>query len=154
MGTSDPMQGIFHGFDIAGAGLRAEMQRSEVVAANLSNMHLVGGKGRDPYRRRSVIFEEALAAAQGSLHGVRGAAELAAGVRVKEVVEDRVTPFIEMHDPGHPLADERGIVKLSNVDMVREMVDMSIIERSFQANLSAMRAYRTMVQDALANLRS
>ena len=45
----DPMRGVFQGFDIASAGLRAELQRSEVVVSNLSNMHDTGNVNDPPY---------------------------------------------------------------------------------------------------------
>ena len=63
---TDPMKGAFRGLDISTAGLRAEMQRSEVVAANLSNMHRTGNADHEPYRRRQVVFEELLEDALGS----------------------------------------------------------------------------------------
>ncbi len=36
--------------------------------------------------------------------------------------------------------------------MFKELVDMSIIDRSFQANLSALRSYRSMLQAAVQNI--
>ena len=60
MDSTNPMKGIFHGFDIASSGLRAEMQRSEIVAVNLANMNSVGNELNLPYQRRGVIFEEVL----------------------------------------------------------------------------------------------
>ncbi len=147
----NPMQGVFHGYDIVGAGLRAEMQRAEVVSANLSNMSVVGNEQYEPYRRRSVIFEEHLSEAKGSLRGVEGADQMANGVRVARVYEDHDTPFVKVYDDSHPLADEDGFVLHPNVNMFKELVDMSIIERSFQANLAAMRSYRTMIQNTMAN---
>jgi flagellar basal-body rod protein FlgC len=147
----DPMQGMFLGFDIAASGLRAEMQRAEVVASNLTNMHVVGGKTRDPYRRRTVVFEEVLADVAGSLRGLPGADRLAAGVRVREVHEDHETPFVPRFDPSHPEAKD-GWVLTSNVDMLQELVDLNVIERSFEANLQALRTYRSMVQDAISNI--
>lgn len=146
----DPMRGVFHGFEIIASGLRAELQRSEVVAANLSNMHRTGSAEREPYRRRSVVFEEVLEGLPG-LRGIEGAGEVASGVRVARVVEDR-SPFQRFFDPGHPDADAEGWVLGSNVDMFKELVDLSIIERSFQANLAAMRVYRDMLQDTIQNI--
>ena len=151
----DPaMSGAFQGFDIAASGLRAELARSEVVAANIGNMHVTGGNGKDPYRRRGVVFEEVLSEHTGELRGIAGAAQLAKGVRVKSVYEDRTTPFVPRYDPADPNADENGFVLMSNVDVFRELVDMSVIERSFQANLASLRAYRGMMQDTITNLRS
>lgn len=145
---TNPMAGVFHGFDIAAAGMRAEMQRSEIVAANISNMHLTGGKDHDPYRRRSVVFEEVL----DGVRGTAGTDRLAQGVRVARIAEDDTTPFTPRFDPGHPDADDNGFVLMSNVNLFREMVDLSVIERSFQANLAAMRTYRGMVQSTITNI--
>lgn len=146
----DPMKGVFHGFDVIGSGLRAELQRSEVVAANLSNMHRTGNAEHEPYRRRSVVFEEVLEGLPG-LEGIDGADEVASGVRVARVVQDG-SPFQRFFDPGHPDADADGWVLGSNVDVFKELVDLSIIERSFQANLAAMRVYRNMLQGTVQNI--
>ena len=42
----------------------------------------------------------------------------------------------------------------SNVDMFRELMDMTVIRRSFQANLAALRSYRGMLQATISNFRS
>lgn len=149
---NDPMKGMFQGFDIAGAGLRAEMIRSEVAASNLSNMHRTGNKDHEPYRRRSVVFEEVLDRVDGTA-GIPGGDQVAAGVRVKGIEEDRVTEFTRFRSPGHPDADEDGWVLGSNVDMFQELVDLSTIERSFEANLASLRVYRTMLQSSMTNMR-
>ena len=152
---NDPMKGVFRGFDIAGAGLRAEMQRSEVVASNLTNMHDTGNAKHEPYRRKVLVFEELLEqAAHGAASGGRGDRDLVAGgVALSRVAEDK-TPFPIFYQPGHPDADESGKVLGSNVDMFQELVDMQVIERSFDANLTALRTYRNMLQSTLANMRT
>ena len=147
-----PLQGIFQGFDIAASGLRAEMMRKDVVAANIANMGRTGNKHREPYRRKSVVFEEVLDRA-ASVRDVDGGGLVAGGVRVREVREDQ-SPFPRFLRPGDPAADEEGWVWGSNVDVFQEMVDLSIIERSFDANLAAMRTYRAMLQSTLNNLRT
>lgn len=143
---SDPMGGIFRGFDIATTGLRAELQRSEVVASNLGNMHRTGNADNLPYRRKMLVFEEALDAARASAGG-----EAAGGVKVGRVVED-TSPFPTFYQPGHPDADEKGQVLGSNVDLFKELVDMNVIQRSFDANLTALRTYRGMLQNTLQQL--
>jgi|SoiMethySBSTD1v2_1073268.scaffolds.fasta_scaffold1598049_2 flagellar basal-body rod protein FlgC len=151
----DPaLQGTFQGFDIIAAGLRAELAHADVVAANIGNMHVTGGKGKDPYRRKSVVFEEVLGEATAATRGLDGASSLAGGVRVKGIAEDRTTPFVPRYDPADPNADESGFVLMSNVDLFRELVDMSVVERSFQANLAALRAYRGMLQESVSNMRT
>ena len=41
-----------------------------------------------------------------------------------------------------------------NVDLFQELVDMQVIERSFDANLTALRTYRGMLQNTLTNMRT
>jgi len=150
---TDPMKGVFRGFDIAGAGLRAEMQRSEVVASNLANMHDTGNAKNEPYRRKVVVFDELLEqAASGAAKG-DGQDLRAGGVMLARVAEDK-TPFPVFHQPGHPDADETGKVLGSNVDLFQELVDMQLIERSFGANMTALRTYRSMLQNTLNNMKS
>ena len=148
---NDPMQGVFRGFDIAASGLRAELQRSEIVAANLGNMHRTGNAKHEPYRRRVAVFEELLEKERGrDLEGGE-VGKLASGVQVASVVEDE-SPFPAFYQPGHPDADETGKVLGSNVDLFQELVDMQVIERSFDANLTALRTYRSMLQNTITNM--
>ncbi len=145
---NDPMKGVFRGFDIAGSGLRAELQRAEVVASNLGNMHRTGNAQKEPYRRKTLVFDEVLEQVDAK---DPESAKVAAGVQVSRVVEDR-TPFPVFYQPGHPDADETGKVLGSNVDLFQELVDMSVIERSFDANLTALRTYRGMLQNTITNM--
>jgi len=147
----DSMQGVFRGFDIAASGLRAELQRSEIVAANLGNMHRTGNADHEPYRRKVVVFEELLEKARGGAVDGEEVARLASGVQVAQVLEDQA-PFPIFYQPGHPDADATGKVLGSNVDLFQELVDMQVIERSFDANLTALRTYRSMLQNTLTNM--
>jgi len=149
---TDPMQGVFRGFDIAGAGLRAELQRAEVVASNLANMHRTGNAQKEPYRRKQIVFEEMLLDAQKGGNATMGSRDaIANGVQVARVVEDQ-TEFPVFYQPGHPDADASGKVLGSNVDLFQELVDMQVIERSFDANLTALRSYRGMLQNTITNM--
>lgn len=147
----DPMRSVFQGLDIIASGLRAELQRADVVSANLANMHSTGNAQKLPYRRKSVEFAEVLDGID-SLRGVPGGERMAAGVQVSRVVDDLKTEFPKFRQPGHKDAGDDGFVWSSNVDMFQELVDMSVIERSFQANLQAMRTYRQMLQSTISNL--
>jgi flagellar basal-body rod protein FlgC len=146
------MKGLFQGIDIATAGMRAELQRAEVISSNIGNMHVTGGKTREPYRRKSVVFEEVMTNVKGSLAKLEGGDKVASGVRIARVVDDHSAPFVSRYDPADPEANDEGVVLASNVDIFREMVDMNIVERSFEANIAAMRVYRTMLQNSVAAL--
>lgn len=146
-----PARGAFQGFKIATSGLRAQLRRSEIAAQNLANMQVTRVESTgEPYRRRQVVFEELLADAEGR-SGVGD--RLAAGVEVSGVSADDSTPFLVVHDPGHPHADADGFVRLPNVDMFRELVDLAVAERSYQSNLAGLRTYRAMLEDTLSSFR-
>ena len=72
---------------------------------------------------------------------------------MSRIAEDS-TPFPVFYQPGHPDADSKGQVLGSNVDLFKELVDMNIIQRSFDANLKSFRAYRGMLQNTLQQLGS
>lgn len=151
------MQGILFGFDVAASGMRLEMQRAEIAAANVANMAVTREADGAPYRRRALSIQEAPASRfTRALQGVLGDGRPGAvgGAKVTRVTVDTKTPFPQYHDPGHPHADANGFVQMSNVDMFKELVDMSVIQRSFDANVATMQAYRSMLQSALTNMRS
>ena len=91
----------------------------------------------EPYRRREVLFD---AGAEG-LDG--------RGVQVPAVVEDFRSGFRRVYEPGHPDADTGGYVRYPNVDTLREMVDMISANRSYEANVAAMEATKTMMAASL-----
>ncbi len=74
------------------------------------------------------------------------------GVRVDRVEPDP-SDFPEVFDPGHPDANERGFVRMPNVQMATEMVDMITASRAYEANLQSLQALRSMVEETISLLR-
>jgi flagellar basal-body rod protein FlgC len=56
-------------------------------------------------------------------------------------------------EPGHPAADEKGEVKLPNVNSLVETMDMREAQRSYEANLNLISATRRMISRTLEILR-
>jgi flagellar basal-body rod protein FlgC len=77
-----------------------------------------------------------------------GSAEMT-GVRVAGIVPDQ-TPFKETYDPGNPDADKKGFVKMPNVNVVTEMVDMMSASRAYEADVTAVNAAKSMAEKALS----
>jgi flagellar basal-body rod protein FlgC len=67
---------------------------------------------------------------------------------VAEIVPQDVAPKL-VFDPGHPDADERGMVSLPGVDPVTSMMDLIEISRSYEANLRAFDISRSLLQRTL-----
>jgi flagellar basal-body rod protein FlgC len=60
------------------------------------------------------------------------------------------TPLRQVYDPGHPAANAQGYVEYSNVEPVKEMVDMLSATRAYEANITAFNAARNMARSALS----
>ena len=137
---SDPLQASLR---IGASGLQAQSTRLRVVAENMANAHSTARTpGTDPYTRKVISFESEMDEAAN-----------ASVVRVASVERDRA-PFRVEHMPGHPAADAEGFVKLPSVDLVVEAADMREVNRSYEANIQAIRQAREMINMTLDMLRS
>ncbi|MEO8848567.1 MAG: flagellar basal body rod protein FlgC [Casimicrobiaceae bacterium] len=128
---------LFDVFGVASSALAAQSQRLNVTASNLANADSVASPDGTAYKARQVVFS---AVPQGD-DGVTG-------VRVAGVVEDN-TPAKSVFNPGHPLADAQGYVKMPNVNVVDEMVNMMSASRSYQSNIDVMNTAKTLLQKTL-----
>jgi flagellar basal-body rod protein FlgC len=117
----DPLQTSLH---IAASGLQAQSTRLRIVSENIANAQSTGSTpGAEPYARKTVSFESELDRSLG-----------ANVVEVKSIGVDS-TPFKLEREPGNPAADENGMVKMPNVDVLVELADMREANRSCEANL-------------------
>ena len=57
--------------------------------------------------------------------------------------------YKQVYDPSHPDADESGYVNYPNIDLVKEMVNMLEASRSYEANVTAVKAAKNMALKAL-----
>ena len=128
---------LFSVFDISGSAMAAQSKRLNVSASNMANADSVAGPDGQPYRARQVMFETDTSAGQGI-----------GGVRVSAVVES-TAPDRLVYEPGNPLADEQGYVRMPNVNVVNEMVNTISASRSYQANVEVMNSARALMQKTL-----
>lgn len=129
---------IFKAMEISASGLTAERLRMDLIAGNLANINTTRTEDGGPYRRKSAVFAEKLDAAR------RGGS----GVRVVSVRSDENEPRL-VYEPEHPDASADGYVAYPNIDIVREMVDMITATRSYEANVTALNATKSMFLKAL-----
>jgi flagellar basal-body rod protein FlgC len=135
------VSGLFGPFDISASGMAAERLRMQVIAENLANANSTKGADGLPYRRKTVVLQEA-----------PQFDSVLAGVEATGIVED-TRPGRQVKDPTNPDADKNGFVTLPNVDSVTEMVDLITSQRGFEANVQAMNDAKQMFQKALDILR-
>ena len=146
--------GFFNTMNISATGLTAQRLRMDIIAENIANVNTTRTADGGPYQRKTVLFEEIRETPFARLFnqtfnmlpGIP--APQGMGVRVHSVVEDP-TPGLLAFDPTHPDADEYGYVRLPNVNIVEEMINMIPASRSYEANITAMQNARTLTQRTL-----
>lgn len=119
--------------EISATGLEARRLWMNTIAENIANAETTRDSfgQTNPYVRREPLFKSQKVGQ-------------AVGVQVLDIREDP-TPAREVYRPGHPDADpETGVVRFPNVNVVQEMVDMLVATRSYEANVTAMEATKSM----------
>ncbi len=138
----DGIRKLFAGMRASSSGMAAERVRMDVIAKNVANAQTTRTPEGGAYRRQQVVFEP--------LFEARDAGKVEAiGVRVADTVEDFDTPMEALHWPGHPDADEEGMVQLPNVNALREMADLVTAMRAYEANLNVQQSFVEMAERAL-----
>ncbi|MCD6489370.1 MAG: flagellar basal body rod protein FlgC [Thermodesulfobacterium sp.] len=120
---------------ITGSGLLAQRIRLNIAATNIANSQVTRTLEGGPYRAKVVVLKAVPISEKNP--------ELKA-VKVEKIADDP-SPFKEIYDPGHPDADERGIVKYPNVDVITEMVELLSAGRAYEANLSVLSTTKSMI---------
>ncbi len=138
-------------FRLASSGLSVQRTRLNVTAMNLANAHVTRTLEGGPYRAKNLIVQAApltpeLADKLGEL------ADKLETPKVIALVDDQ-SPFKEVYDPAHPDADERGIVRYPNVDVLTEMVDLLAASRAYEANLSVVTVTKNLALKTLEILK-
>lgn len=163
--------GSFSALEISATGLTAQRLKMNVVANNIANASTTRTAEGGPYKRQVVSFQAAmngpvialpsgdpaaprmpLSAHSPGQRSLSAASErfqvLPAGVEVGQVSDDPAEPQL-VYDPSHPDADEKGYVKMPNINPVVEMMDLMGASRAYEANITAMGASKDMATKTL-----
>ena len=126
---------------VAASALRAQQSRMRVIAENMANADSVATTpGGNPYARQIPVFTPTTT--PGGMPGVH----------MSSVATD-TTPFKSEYQPGHPAADAKGYVKLSNVNPLVEALDMRDAQRAYSANISVIETARAMDNSTMTLLK-
>jgi flagellar basal-body rod protein FlgC len=153
-----------------GSGLTAQRKKMESIASNIANAETTRTEDGLPYRKQTVVIEgkkiarrTRVKSQQPSLRlqttspfHIAGASAPSERVTVTEepVMEARVVEAPPgrvrvVYDPQHPDANDEGYVEYPAINPVEEMVDMLSATRAYEANITAMEAFKSMVEKAL-----
>jgi flagellar basal-body rod protein FlgC len=136
--------------EIAASGLRASRTRMNIVSSNLANARTTRmADGSGPYRRLDPVYSATpIARPFGQVLNDKLASSLQ-GVEVTGIIQDQRPPKT-IYEPGHPDADAQGIVRLPNVNMIEEMVDMLTASRAYEAGVTTIQTIKAMANRALS----
>lgn len=140
---------MFGAMNISASGAAAERLRMEVVANNIANASSTRTPEGGPFRRHDVVFATVLREQMNS--GVPEHQRLG-GVRVLGIVEDP-SELPRVYNPGHPDADQDGMVTMPNVKLPIEMVNLVTATRAYEANLRMMQSFREMAEQSISLIR-
>ncbi len=119
---------------VVASSLEAQRQRMNTIVSNMANVHTTRTENGEPYRRKDLLFE---------VQEIEAGNELLEGVKVAGVINDN-SPFKVVYDPGHPDADQNGFVRLPNVEVLEEMVNMLMTFRAYEASITAFNTTKGM----------
>lgn len=131
---------FFRALNISASGLSAQRARMEVITENLANSESTATATGRPYQRK-VVMLQAVEGGFGAL--LRDTDTGDGGVRVAGVVESQEGAR-RIYQPDHPQAGPDGFLTMPNVNPLKEMVDMLLSTRAYEANAVAFNAAKTM----------
>lgn len=163
---------MFSALAIAASGLSAQRVRMDVVAQNLANAETTKTPQGGPYQRRvvnleavapSATTETSLAAPSPAVViGPNGMPLPAAqaygstpiemtndvgGVRVASIgIDTSEGPMV--YNPGSPDADKDGYVRMPNVNLTDELMELMNARRIYEANATVFQVARAMLHRA------
>jgi flagellar basal-body rod protein FlgC len=138
---------FFSSMDVSSSALTAERTRMNLISSNLANANATRTPEGGPYKRKDAVFAAQPAESFDKALSV-AASKGPQRVAVTQITEDPNPPRLQ-YDPTHPDADAKGYVALPNVNVVEEMADMIAATRTYEANVTAIQAAKSMALKTL-----
>ncbi len=153
----------FLGFDISAAGMSIQRKKMNLIAENIANANTTRTENGTPYKKKYLAVqqraleeakltddEKLLLKIEDPFHIDRGK-EFDENKEINlraQVMEDQKEGDL-VYQPDHPDADENGYVRMPNVNIITEMVDMIAASRAYEANLTALNTSKQLAKDSL-----
>lgn len=162
---------LFRAMGLSANGLHAQRVAIDAISMNLANVQTTRTDEGGPYRRRQVVFSDS-SMDQRFTEMFSKRIEMAGRPRTthpnhfprldipfgedrkersgvqSEMMEDP-SGYQMVYDPSHPDADEGGYLYLPNINVIEEMVNLMKAVRSYEANVTAFNASKSMALKAL-----
>ncbi len=139
---------FLNGLKISSSALAAERVRMNVISSNLANANTTRTEEGGPYKRKDVVFTARDSGATFDNLMRQAFDPNLKEVKVDGIIEDQKAPKM-VYNPGHPDADQNGMVAMPNISVMEEMVNMITSNRAFEANTTALNATKSMANTAI-----
>ncbi len=137
---------IFASMHVSASALKANRIRLNAISSNLANVETTSTPEGGPYKKKSVYFQSTPLSFKEHLDS--NMQTTVQGVRVTKIIEDPDPPKT-VYKPSHPDSDENGYVKMPNISVLKETVDMMSATRSYEANVTVIKSAKRMALKAL-----
>jgi flagellar basal-body rod protein FlgC len=128
---------VFDALSVIGTGMHVHQTWMDALSDNIANVNTA-------HRTTEAAFQARYVVATAVENGSTGAGVAVAGVALGSAAGRLVS------DPGHPLADARGLVRLPDIDLGEQMTDLIMAQRGYQANTANLdrvrESYRAAIQ--------
>ena len=133
---------MFGSLDISTSGLIANRVRLEAISANIANANAIKNEAGEyePFQRRVVMLSSGDPSSDSNQ-----------GVHVASIDLDD-GPLRMVYEPGSPFANADGYVGYPNINIVTEQMNAMEAQRSYEANITAIEATKSMMSVALQML--
>lgn len=140
---------FFSSMSVSASALSAERTRMNLISGNLANANTTRTPEGGPYKRKDAVFAATPAITGQFDRALNNAtSQEVRKVEVMEIIEDKNPPRLQ-YDPSHPDANPQGYVALPNINVLEEMADMIHATRTYEANVTAVNAAKSMALKTL-----
>ncbi|NOX88642.1 MAG: flagellar basal body rod protein FlgC [Calditrichaeota bacterium] len=161
------VNGIFTAIRWTLSGLNNQVKKMDVISENIANAERAPDENGKIYHKKLVVQERgkiprrpdflnqlSMKLRKSSKDHLPSMIETDGPIKTKlsdpietKVVEVKGEKLV--YNPGHPRADENGYVRMPNVNVVEEMVDLISTSRTYEANVTVLDAAKKMAKNAL-----
>lgn len=127
---------VFDTIGIAGSSLTVQRKWMDAISDNIANVNTVTPTS-------GPAFQERFIEAQAVNYGTGEGGVTVAGVKFGSAVGRLV------YQPDHPLADAKGYVRMPDMELGDQMVNLMMAQRGYQAQLAVIERATNSYQQAL-----
>ena len=140
--------GLFDPISTAETGVNVSQTWLDAISDNIANMNDVSPVSEGAYQTRFVVAAAIPGQAEGTGPGSAEDASIGGGTEVEGVALSSPDGVLA-YEPGSPLANKQGMVRVANVNLGDQMTDMVMAQNGYEANLATISQAEQAYQAAL-----